>query len=123
MSTTEVYKVPHHGSYPTDFCQLSTLMSFSDTRPYGATAAPEVVQVILGLVRRAYPAATEESIYRYGNKNFTIVGRTYYQDYLIVFFHDYTWEVARMPADVYDAWVQDKPYYTCVAHDDLPQCG
>jgi hypothetical protein len=122
MTMLSFYKIPHHGSYPSEFVQLRSLMSFSDTRSYGATAAAPVVQIILGLVRRAYPEATEESVYNYPNKCFTIVGRTYRHDYLIVFFHDYTWEVARMSSQVYDDWVQNKPYYTAVP-DDLPQCG
>ena len=123
MTTTvnDVFKIPHHGSYPSDFCQWKQLMAFSDTRPYGAVVADAVAQIILGLVRRIYPDATEESIWKYGNKNFTIVGRTYFQNYVIVYYHDYTWYIGEMPAAVYDKWAADKPYYAAVP-DDLPQC-
>jgi hypothetical protein len=121
MQTNAVFKIPRHGSYPSDICQWTRLMSFSDTPPYGHATAPDVVQIILGLVRRVYPDATKESVWKYGNKDFTIVGRTYFHNYVIVYFHDYTWCLGDMPAEAYDKWAADKGYYAAVP-DDLPQC-
>ena len=122
MSATEVFHIPKNGSYPSDICQWRVLLSFSDTSPCSAPVPADVVQIILALVRRLYPEATEESIWKYGNKNFTIVGRSYYQDYVIVYLHDYTWMVGRMPAAAYDKWIENKPYYAAVP-EELPQCG
>ena len=122
----EVFKIPRHGSYPSDFCQWNRLLSFSDARPYGVTVAPAVVQIILGLIRRVYPEATEQSLWRYGNKNFTIVGLTYLRShYVIVYYHDYTWTVGTMSVEAYDKWREDRAYFTsCYASvpEDLPQC-
>lgn len=121
MTTTEVFKIPHHGSYPQDFCQLAPRLTFDDPRPYGGTCSPTVAQIILGLINRVYPDATEASVQKYGNKNFTIVGYTYPGDYIVVYLHDYVWTVARMARDAYDDWIENKPYYAAVP-EELPRC-
>jgi hypothetical protein len=123
---TEVFEIPRHGSYPSDICQWGALLSFSDARPEDAAVAPEVAQIILGFIRRVYPEATEQSLWRYGNKNFTIVGTMYFQKhYVIVYYHDYTWFVGTMPVEEYNKWREERSYFTsCYAAvpENLPQC-
>jgi predicted Mrr-cat superfamily restriction endonuclease len=116
-----VVEIPTHGSYPQDFFRLTTLLAFEPPRAPAASDLDAVRQVILGLIRRVYPAATEEAVAQYANKAYTIVGRTSAQDYVIVYLRDHTWVVASLVVATYDQWRAKNPHYA-LPPERLPQC-
>lgn len=123
---TQSYKVPHHGSYINDIhwkegdVRLEHVLLLRD-RDGEEQAHLDPLDLILPLVRRAYPDATKHSLAYYGNKNFTIIGiKDYARKVVVLYRHDYTWQVMLMGKQTFAQYQQDQPYYTEVEWEKLP---
>lgn len=102
------YRVPVHGSYINDMtwsCPagqdmgIRTIASFLVDLPPEYPGAsrirdPNVMQIILGFLRRAYPNATEKTVWQYGNKDYTAVAYNHFPDeFLFVTLLDDWWRL------------------------------
>jgi hypothetical protein len=116
----EIYKLPRHGSYPSDMGQCTWILTFPDTGKSWEPIAPETLQILLGFVRKVYPEATASSIFNYPNKCFTVVGVRDFGGLLVLYRHDFNWVLASVTASDYEKWVADKPYYAQLP-EELPR--
>ena len=114
----EAYAVPTHGSYLGDLGNSGyrTLLNLV-SRDY--TPAPEIAQIILGLLQRCYPEATVESVVGYHNKYFTICG-IMLGEYVAVYRFDSCWKVVAIPIQAYKNWAEKHSY--AQVPSNLPRC-
>lgn len=125
MSVTEVFKLPKHGSYVSDCfgpAAAKYLLSFKDEgEPGGRTYTSEnTLAILLAFVKNAYPSATFETLHRYENKCFTIFGTRSWNEYLIIYRHDWVWYIISVNQDEYKSWREQHPYYAA-APEELPE--
>jgi hypothetical protein len=116
----EDFKLPRHGSYPSDMGQVTWVLQFPDTRKDWAPLAEETLQILLGFLRKVYPETAATTLYNYPNKCFTVVGERAFGQLLILYRHDFTWVLAAVNWNDYQKWVEDKPYYAALP-DELPR--
>jgi hypothetical protein len=122
---TDVFKIPHSGSYPSDFFRWRSICEFYDKPGPGYQVEPFVIQILLGFVCRLYPEATEESLMKYENKCFTIVAETSTsEEYVFVYRHDSRWVIGAVDVHDYEltrslSSMTTLPY---ALHEELPRC-
>jgi hypothetical protein len=122
-TVNDVFHIPHHGSYPSDGFRWRRVCDFYDLREGSRYEMDDaVVQILLGFIRRVWPEATEASVRRYGNKEFTIVAhRVPLGEYLFLYRHDFSWMIGAVDAAEYKKYKSTRHYYADLP-EELPQC-
>lgn len=123
---TQTYKVPHHGSYLLSCgyrrcdVQLEHVLQLRDSDGQQQENL-DPLDLILPLIRRAYPDATRASLAYYGNKNFTVIGfKDYGNKVMVIYRHDFTWQVVLMKKQTFIQYQQEHPYYAQVEWEKIP---
>lgn len=120
---TTVFKIPYSGSYPSDNFTWKRTCEFYDqlTCDRSYSVDPAVIQILLGFVQRLYPEATDESLLKYENKYFTIIGERDCGEYMFIYRHDFKWMIGAVRMHDYEQSVKGKYYYTAPPKY-LPRC-
>jgi hypothetical protein len=119
--TTAVFKIPYSGSYPSDNFTWKRVCEFYDQPGPGYRVDPTVIQILLGFVQRVYPEANDESILKYENKYFTVIGERDFGEYMFIYRHDSKWMIGAVTVNDYEKAARGKYYYTAPP-EDLPRC-
>lgn len=124
---TQEFRIPHHGSYIYDirFIEgdggLEHMMTIRDDESAELLENRRSLDIILPLVRRAYPEVSSYDMSHYGNKNFTAIGsRNFGQKIVVLYRHDFSWAIMTIPKDIFVQYQRKNPYYSPVQWDDLP---